>query len=114
VLHRHPDQLEDRRGQVDQADALGDTAAGRNLSRPADEQRDAQAIVIRVRAVLEVVVVLAERLTVIRRQHEHHAIPEAACAERVDHGADLVVRVPDGRIVAGAVVGGRTLPSTAW
>src|SRR5262249_59488419 len=80
--------------------------ARRDEPRCADEERHAQAVVVEVPAVLEVVVVLAEALAVVGGEHEDHPVPQVAVLELLHDRTHVVVGEADLGVVA-RPVGGR-------
>ena len=89
-------EVEQRRDEVERAGQRAAADAGRRAGHGHD-QRDRHAGLEQVLAVVEVVVVLAEALAVVRGQHDDGLPGEARRGERIEHRADFLVRRPRSR-----------------
>ena len=94
-------------------DERGDVlAAPGGRPRHADQQRDAHQGVGQKLAVGEPVIVLAQRLAVVGREHHDGLLEKLALDEGVEQMTDLLVEVGDLGVVAGAIEGDLALLTT--
>jgi hypothetical protein len=89
---------EDRGGEIDPLHQLRATSPGGERGRPAEQQRDADCLLVHHRA-LEHELVVAEHLPVIAGEDDQRVLAEPLPVQRVEDAPDLVVHQRHHRVV---------------
>lgn len=98
LRRRNTEQIERRRKERHRAHRRGDTPTCWHAPRIAYYEGHVDEP-LRERHFVPVKPVLAEKLTVIRDDHQHRVIERAALAQRIEHKRDEPVFIADARII---------------